>query len=477
MRAPDGWGVVSSLALLAELHGPGWELDPVAAVQLCRVGYPLAHRTLFRGVTRLPAGRVVRLGPEGDPVEESAWAPEAEGFATREEHTAHMVARFGEVLARLDTADTRFSLSGGLDTRAIFAGLAEHGRLPECFTVSGPRTSLDAVLARDLCRAYGVSHRIVRLDVEFLATLWDDARAACRLSGGVASLWSAPQVYCYRRLGLRRGDSAAVLSGFLGNQVGRGSTEGVSSRPVDLAILGEALRDRVGAGDLGAGWHRRGRGADGRFHPRFLIQEENAHASLAAYAVGEAHAIQRSPYSDLALLAGAVCRPPVVRGRRSRLDPRVREVIDRFRGVGHGSFQRTFIAGRGGPVAHHPINYGWTAAGTPSARGLYLGLRAFAEDVLTVSARRSRAAARLQRLSRLDGFATHLYADRWLTSVREPLQDLLGSREIREAGILDIPASRRALTQFLRDGRSRLETVIAVMDLALLIRTFGVRLR
>jgi hypothetical protein len=145
--------------------------------------------------------------------------------------------------------------------------------------------------------------------------------------------------------------------------------------------------------------------------------------------------------------------------------------------VNEGGFQRPFIVGRGGRAAHHPINYGWTAAGTCSVRGLCLGLRAFAEDVLTVSARRSRVAAWLQRLSRLDGFATHLYADRWIAAVREPLQDLLGSREVREAGLLDVPASRRALTSFFRDGRSRLETVIAVMDLALLTRTFGVRLR
>ena len=476
LRHEGWWGVTTALSLLSEVAGLRLVAEMDSVLDLCRLGFPVKGRTLFRGVELLPAGRRFRLGPDDLRREEGRWEPEDDlRFDSFAEYSSHQVELFGEVMDTLDSEGALLSLSGGLDTRTIFAGLVENDAIPDCYTVSGPRTSLDAVLARRLCRLYGVRHDIIELSGDFLDDLWEHARRASLLSGGVSSLWSAPQTYCYTRLDVPE-PHGVVLSGFLGNQVGRGSTEGISTRPVDLSILSEPLRRRAVATEEEEAWYREGIRSDGNFDRRFLIQEENQYASMAGYAIGHAHAIQRSPYSDARLLSAAASMPPPPETGRDWLDPRITEMAKRFVGVGELSFQGPYIAQVGGAVARHPINYGWTASGMPSVRGWLLGARAFAEDVMTVAARRSRVASVLQRLSGLDGFSTHLYADTWIPHLREPFMDALASDEVRSAGLIDAEAAEAAMSSFFDEGRSRLETVIAVVDLIMLTSNFGVQL-
>ena len=472
VRLPSWWGVTTSLPLLRFIEGLELTVDADSVIDLCRLGFPVSGRTLFTGVSLLPAGQSVVLRPGGVRNEVARWEPDAAlRFQSFADYAEHQVGVFSEVMARLDSARSLLSLSGGLDTRAIFAGLARKDAIPDCFTVSGPRTSLDALLAHELCGSYGVRHDVVVLAEDFYSSLWSSAQKASILSGGVSSLWAAPQTYCYTQLSVPS-PHTVVISGFLGNQVGRGSTEGISSRPVDLSILHRAIRDRARKSAEEVPWYRHGIRSDGHFDRRFLIQEENQFASIAGYSIGLAHATQRSPYSDAGLIAAAVSMPPPPESGRSWIDPRITEMAKRFVGVGDLSFQRPFINSVGGAVATHPINYGWTASGMTSYRGLWLGARAFAEDIMTAFARRSKVASLIQRLTRLDGFSTHLYADAWIPHVREPLLDTLLSEPVRHAGILDTKAAEEAVTSFVKEGRSKLETVIAVTDLSLLSTNF-----
>jgi len=67
---------------------------------------------------------------------------------------------------------------------------------------------------------------------------------ASQLSGGLASVEQAHQVYVYQQLerfGSRR------LSGYLGNQVGRRGVEGISIRNAEPCVLNDTLRVAVSA--------------------------------------------------------------------------------------------------------------------------------------------------------------------------------------------------------------------------------------
>ena len=110
---------------------------------------------------------------------------------------------FLEAIRLIPTDGVLFSLSGGLDTRAVFAGLVARGTPVPAFTVSGPRLTLDACIARDLCHAYGVPHDVVSLSAGFEKDLWGWAGEASRGSGGLVSIMGAPQTFTYDHLGLR----------------------------------------------------------------------------------------------------------------------------------------------------------------------------------------------------------------------------------------------------------------------------------
>jgi hypothetical protein len=144
------------------------------------------------------------------------------------------VEAFTDSVRRMEVTSSVLSLTAGLDTRAVFTTLADQDRLVPAVTMSGVNRSLDARTAARLCRAYGVSHSLVTVGDRFARGLTDYVQEASRLSGGLASLRQAPEVYLHHQLG---GSFDARISGNLGNQVGRGRTEGISTRRAELGIL------------------------------------------------------------------------------------------------------------------------------------------------------------------------------------------------------------------------------------------------
>jgi len=472
----DGWtGITTGLEWLRRVPGLRLLLCRRAVWELCAIGFPVEHRTLIHGVSLLPAGQRFRITAERGVRPTERWEPDPNCvFSGLEQYDQRQMATFNRAIASLDLAGARLSLSGGLDTRTIFAGLLRRGEMAPAFSVSGPRLSLDAAIAANLCRRYGMNHDVIVLGDRFTGDLWKLATEASLRSGGIVSVAGAPQVYCYRELG-RDPSFSKMLSGGLGTQLGQGGAQAITARPVDRAVLGPEV---LSAGDIGFGgepWYRRGLRSNGTFDPRFLIQEENFFASQAGYLIGQRDAIQVTPYADAELIAAALARPQAARVERRRwsVDPRISEYGRRFFGTGVHSFQQAYIARIGGAVASQPINYGWRARGGVSPRGLMRGGAAFAEDILTYLARRSRAAEAIQATTGLRGFSTHVEVDRWTRMLREPMLDLLGSRHIRHCGVLDAESASRAAASYFAGGSARPDTVVAVADLLLLIEHFG----
>jgi len=467
-------GVCSSVALLRALKGIELRPNIDGILDLCYTGFPVGYRTLFSQITLMPAGREMLLPAFERPIELRRWEPSAP--VARERPAADRMDIFADVIAGLETANSRFSLSGGLDTRAIFAGLVQVGRMPECFTVSGPTPTLDAVLARELCEAYGVPHRLVPLGESFRTNLWELSSRASLATHGTSSLSCAPQLYCYDYLGLDDSSSTA-LSGFLGNQVGRGASEGVTARLFDFSLLSPTFRARAKERSAAPPWYAHGVRLNGEFDKRFLIQEENLFASLAGYCAGHERAIQRSPYTDVYLVSATLTEHgPSPSRRLPRLGFRASEIQNRFFGTGSTGFQRRFIKQVGGWAASYPINYGWTARGTLSVKGLRRGARAFAEDLLTFLSRRTRIADVMRDVSGLRGFATHLQVDSWIRDLREPILDHLDTEAIKSAGIVDVRAAKKAANGFFQTDQQRPHTIITMMDLMLAIENFKISL-
>jgi hypothetical protein len=470
----NGWvGVISDIELLKKIPGYSLRLDPLSILELCKIGFPVGHKTLFKGVVLIPAGKELRITPLGQVRIAREWEPEARLMApTVKEHSTQPVRNFDRAIKSLNLEGSMFSLSGGLDTRAIFAGLMRHGIFIPAFTVSGPRLTLDAVIAQYLCRQYGLEHQVVVLGNDFRNRFWELSKEASLRSGGVSSLWSAPQVFCYQTLGIGK-LSTKVLSGFLGNQIGRGAAERTSARGVNIDILNAEVIEGADMSVFRQRWFGQGLRQDGIFERRFLVQNENLFASLASYAIGHRDAEQQSPYASAVVVSSAIAEP-FRSCRRSSWSPTMRELGRRVFGV--SNFQQDYIRQIGGLCAKYPINWGWRASGGVSLIGLQRGFRAFAEEVLAALSERHVIAAEVLKRSRLKGFSSHLQMEEWVKPLREPVLDLLRSAKTREGGVLNVRRSEAIVQSLFERRDARSETLVALADILLLQENYSASL-
>jgi hypothetical protein len=254
----------------------------------------------------------------------------------------------------------------------------------------------------------------------------------------------APEVHFYDQL---EGRFAARLSGNLGNQVGRGGTEGISTRGARLAVLSPALREETTRrprhwllGDLSS---------NGCPFDR-LLQHGVTPVLVGNYTVGNHFAIQQSPYADRSLVETIALRPPgAARPSGSSLSMRLRDVRHRFLGEPRStSFQRSLLNRLGGHAATWPINFGWRARGGVSPVCLLRGVAALAGMV-----------AETQHVDR---------STRWIRGALEAFaRDITGSRAVREAGIFDLKVLDCVVDEHFARRRDHYESVTFALDLAL----------
>lgn len=467
-RGPHGIALTSDLFFLRRIPGISLELDGVGITELGHFGHPVGYRTLFRNVELVPGSGVVRVGVSRSLAFSRVWTlPERDRLGWRDFVEAQ-IETFLQQVRRLDVSSSVLSLTAGLDTRTVFAALAAEKRLIGAVTMSGPHRSLDARIASRLCCAYGVSHDTVTFDHRFTQHLPRFMEAASRLSGGLATLDQAPEVFLYDQLD---GAHEARLSGNLGNQVGRGGTEGISIRGADLRVLAPGLRREPPGGH----WLLERLGGDDRATLDFILGQEIPFTLVGNYGIGNHFAVQQSPYASRLLIETLAARP-VSAGlpSGSRVRMRLRDLRHRFLGEPERhSFQRSLVRRIGGYAARCPVNWGWRPAGGVSPGGLILGA---ATMVGMLARAKGFDAGSLHRPLRWSGLpALHDFREsrRWLRSdLREYTCDTLRSRATTEAGLFQTRTLSAILDEHYRDRRDHYATITFALDVALAHRVF-----
>jgi hypothetical protein len=445
------------------------DFDPRAVAELATVGHPLDLKTLFRNVTIVPAGSIVETGAPGEaPRLRSGWRlPEPRPEASWRVFTDLQISAFREALDRIDLSSSVFSLTGGLDTRTILASLVEADRSLPAVTMSWREQSLDARIARRLCRAYRFPHETIAFDESLESALPRLAMEAARLSGGLTSVAEATEVAFYRHMGERWG---ARLSGYMGNQVGRGGVERISPRNADQSIVGERYRL----------WRTASAGGLSRTTEPSLtglvseqLQRELLCSSVANYSIGNHYMVQQSPFASRRLLETLSLLPDGGADRARRSSGRLRWRDFRHRVLGERearSFQRRLIREVGGAVATYPINWGWRADGPPSLRGLGLGALSFCDALVVRTGRDHGALEWVCSTLALTGRDDFRRLRRWCT--REFFEDILHAREIRESGVLDAARVQRMLDEHFVGTRDHLGSLVFATDLACAYEVF-----
>jgi len=474
-RIPGAVAVASELRLFRALVGLRVAVNPQAVVELFTVGYPLEHRSLFEDITLMPGGHSFRANGLGLADLTPCWEPpEPQPETDRSSYVDSQVEAFRQAVSKLRLSRSLFSLTGGLDTRAILAALSGAGvKLTAC-TITGGRTlCLDARQARDLCRAYGLPHVVVSLDEQFLRDLPTYVVEASRLSGGLASLGQAHEVYFYRQL---KGLGSRRLSGILGNQVGRRGVEGISARNGELSVLAHTLR-RAGRIERDEHWLSLVSRRPGHTLLRSLIQCENLFSLLGNYSIGHHFMTQQHPYANRQLIENAL-GATFSSGESDPFSPnraRLRDLHHRFFGEPLArSFQRKVIAATGGVVANYPINWGWRAGGGISLRGLAWGGLALADAASSRWHSQSSYMRKGLRALGVDGVHEIRPWREWFDSaLREFVNDSLRSRLVTESDLFDAATVVRLLDEHYQGVRPHYDTLLATLDLALAQQIFA----
>jgi hypothetical protein len=462
-QGPDAVAVTSDISLLKGLPGVHLEFDPRGVTELGRFGQPVEHRTMFRDLGLVAAGGRLAIGLDGRSSFDRIWQLPESAPVSWPEFIEAQIGAFDSAVRDMDVSRSFLSLTAGLDTRTVFSALASTRRLVPGVTMTGAHSSLDARTAGKLCRAYGVEHQLVVLDEAFVRDLPRLVERASTLSGGLSSLGQAPEVFLYDEAGSGR---SARLSGNLGNQVGRGGTEGVSIRGADLAVLGAQLRVEL----PDEHWLLRRLNSPPHEALEFILQNEMAYTSVGNYSIGNHYATQQSPYATRALIETLSKRPARAgNAPRSKLRMRLRDLKHRFLGEEERvSFQRALVKRIGGPASRIPINWGWRASGGVAPVGLVLGAATLAGMAARATGFDDGMFGPLLRRTGLPSLHDFRESRRWLrVNLRDYVMDTLTAQVVRDAGLFDARRLSAVLDSHFRGQSDHYETVTFALDVAL----------
>jgi asparagine synthase (glutamine-hydrolysing) len=199
-------------------------IDPRGLAETLRYNCVLENRSLFTRVSLLPHA--------------SAWtftglaAPAKRTYFSFDEWEQQPLLgedaffpKFADAVSRVFPAYAKassgvaFSLTAGLDTRAIMAALKELNHDIPCYTFGGPwRELYDIETARKLTSVYGQPFSTVIADDRFLKGFGDFARRAVYISDGAHDAFGAHDIYFNE---VARNVAAIRLTGKFGSEVVR----------------------------------------------------------------------------------------------------------------------------------------------------------------------------------------------------------------------------------------------------------------
>lgn len=468
--------ITTDIYLLKELPFVYLKLNHKGIINLCSIGHMVDDQTLFKNVNLLPAGHLVHIINGTITINPFWQVPRIEPMDSMKDYIETQAENLRYAVHSIDWNDSFLSLTGGLDTRAILSLLLnENGieKLPAC-TISGPNMSLDAIMAKTICANLGLKHQVISLDDNFLKNLPAYIQEACLLTGGLASLEQAHEVYFFSQV---KDIANNRISGHLGNQIGRRGVEKISMRNVDRRVLNSDLTDRqkVKKNDY---WGENDELGDGIPAFEFLLQKEVPYTSVGNYSIGNHFAVQQAPYAHNSLIETVFQMPSLPSSQKeiSSLQMRIHDLRHRFLGQpASDSFQTKLIKEAGGFLAHYPINWGWRAKGGVSISGFMMGIASMGDAFLSSKSLYTSKAGGVLRLMNIEGLLNYINLDAWIKIyLKEFIYDTLFSKNILECGVFNNKFLRRSVDDYFSNKSSSTKEIVFAVDIALAIRLFKI---
>jgi asparagine synthase (glutamine-hydrolysing) len=224
-EAKDGFYFAAEAKAILAVRPELRRIEPRSLGEYISVGCVLENRTLFEGIHVLPPASAWRFRNCSVESKATYFDPkEWEQQAPLEPEVYYKELRevFSRNLPRYFNGKQRIgmSLTGGLDTRAIMAWhKPSPGSLP-CYTFGGTyRECRDVLVAREVARACGQSHQVIRSGREFISSFPHYAERTVYLTDGCADVSCSPVLYGCQKA---REIAPVRMTGNYGDQVLRG---------------------------------------------------------------------------------------------------------------------------------------------------------------------------------------------------------------------------------------------------------------
>jgi asparagine synthase (glutamine-hydrolysing) len=198
------------------------ELDPQGLAEWFSCGCPLGNRTLFRGVSLLPAGSAWVFSADGTIKRQTYFNPstwESQPALSAPEFYDRLQETFPRVLKPYANGGlpVGMSLTGGLDGRMIMAWVSPDGGKMPCYTFNGPyRDCADVRIARKVATACGQPHQTISVGGEFLTQFPRLAEQTVYFTDGAMDVTGAAELYVNR---LARKVAPVRLTGNYGSEI------------------------------------------------------------------------------------------------------------------------------------------------------------------------------------------------------------------------------------------------------------------
>lgn len=172
-RLGGRFALASELRTLLRVPGVERELDSESVWHYLTLRFVPGERSILAGVRRLPPGHLLELDLDTGALDVRRWyrlefAPD-EG-PSRDEWAERLRETLGAAVGRWSLSDVPIacSLSGGLDSSAVVALLAERGAAPATYSLGFADDDGELPLARAVARRYGTDHHEIVVDPDEL---------------------------------------------------------------------------------------------------------------------------------------------------------------------------------------------------------------------------------------------------------------------------------------------------------------------
>jgi asparagine synthase (glutamine-hydrolysing) len=271
-------------------------------------GCALQDRTLFSGVSLLPAGSAWVFEPNGRTAKIAYFTKESwehQAPLPQAEYYERLKGTFSRTLPKFLNGNrpVGMSLTGGLDSRMIMAwARCEPGRMP-CFTHSGIyREPHDARISREVARVCGQPYQIVPVDNAFLKEFPDLAQRSVYVTDGAMDVSGAVGLFVNR---LDRQIAPIRMTGNYGSEILRWLVA-FSARSQWQQIFSEEFMPRVEE-SIQAYTLERSVGT----RPFIAFKQVPWH-HYARFGLEQSQLTIRSPYLDNELVGLAFRAPPAL---------------------------------------------------------------------------------------------------------------------------------------------------------------------